>query len=171
MKQNGGLIDVRSEPGVGTMFKIFLPRHTGDVAVVGERNASHARGGGETVLVVEDEPAILDLVRLMLQGSGYHVLATGTPFEAIRLAEAHAGGIDLLLTDVVMPEMNGRDMAARIIDSQPTIKCLFMSGYTADHIVNRDVLDAEVHVIEKPFGRERLVARVREVLDEDQRSV
>ena len=123
------------------------------------------QGRGETVLLVEDEPAILDMGKVMLEQLGYTVLAAGTPGEAIRLAEEHAGEIHLLMTDVVMPEMNGRDLAERLLSLYPDLKCLFMSGYTANVIAHHGVLDEGVHFIQKPFSMQDLAAKVREVLD------
>ena len=121
--------------------------------------------GHETVLVVEDEPAILNLSKLMLEKQGYRVLTAGTPGEAIRLAEEHTGEIHLLMTDVVMPEMNGRDLAKKLLSLYPNLKRLFMSGYTANVIAHHGVLDEGVHFIQKPFSGKDLVAKVREALD------
>jgi two-component system cell cycle sensor histidine kinase/response regulator CckA len=165
VKQNNGFIDVQSEPFRGTTFKIFLPRHTGQD---GERaaNPSQLAGGGhETILVVEDEAAILMLARRTLQRRGYTVLTAGTPSQAIRMAGEHEGRIHLLITDVIMPEMNGRDLARRLHASYPEIKRLFMSGYTADVIANHGVLDEKIPFIQKPFTVEALAQKVRETLE------
>jgi DNA-binding response OmpR family regulator len=123
---------------------------------------------GKRVLVVEDEPDLLDLVQLMLERQGYEVLAAVTPGEALRLANAHTGTIHLLITDVVMPEMNGRALADKILALHPQIKCLFTSGYTADVIAHHGVLDAGTAFIQKPFFRNALAAKVRAVLSGDQ---
>lgn len=168
VKQNNGFIDVYSEPGQGTTFKIYLPRYRGKTEQVRPEGApapESTMAGRETVLVVEDEPALLDLSRLMLEKQGYLVLAAGTPGEAIRLAGEHAGEIRLMLTDVVMPEMNGRDLARKMLSLHPNLKCLFMSGYTADVIAHRGILDDKAHFIQKPFSFKNLAARVREVLE------
>jgi len=166
VKQNGGFINAYSEPGHGTTFTIYLPRHVGKAgqaaAVV---TAAPTRECGETVLLVEDEPAILRLTQQMLELQGYTVLAALRPGEAVRLAEAHAGDIHLLVTDVVMPEMNGRVLARQVIALYPKIKRLFMSGYTADIIAHQGVLDSGVQFIQKPFSREALLTKVREALD------
>ena len=122
--------------------------------------------GKETVLVVEDEPAILSLSKRMLEKQGYHVIAAATPGEAIRLAEAYAGEIQLLMTDVVMPEMNGRDLARKLLSFYPNLKRLFMSGYTANVIAHHGVLDEGVHFIQKPFSIKDLAAKVREAMDQ-----
>jgi PAS domain S-box-containing protein len=166
VKQNGGFIYVYSEPEEGTTFKIYLPRHIGKAGAVGRGVMTEALPQGrETILLVEDEPANLQLGKRMLEHMGYRVLAAGTPGAALRLAEEHAGEIHLLLTDVVMPEMNGRDLARRLISLYPDIKRLFMSGYTANVIAHHGVLDEGVHFIQKPFSRAELSQKVREALD------
>jgi CheY-like chemotaxis protein len=121
---------------------------------------------GETVVLVEDEPAIIRMCQVMLERLGYQVLATGTPSEALRLAENHAGEIDLLITDVIMPEMNGRDLADRLYVLFPDLKTLFMSGYTANVIAHRGVLDEGVNFIQKPFSIKDLSVKVRATLDQ-----
>jgi two-component system, cell cycle sensor histidine kinase and response regulator CckA len=118
-----------------------------------------------TVLLVEDEPLIIEVSQAMLEQLGYGVLIAGTPGEALRLAKANAAEIKLLITDVVMPEMNGRDLAKMIREIKPELECLFMSGYTADVIAHHGVLDEGVHFIQKPFSIKNLAVKVREVLD------
>jgi PAS domain S-box-containing protein len=165
VKQNNGFIDVYSEPGMGTTFRIYLPRHLGDAEQ--DRTAwlpEPIMRGRETVLVVEDEPAILSLTRLMLEKQGYCVLTAGTTAEAIHLAEKHAAEIHLLMTDVVMPEMNGRDLAKKLVSLCPHLKCLFTSGYTADVIAHHGVLDDRVYFIQKPFSGNDLATKVRAAL-------
>jgi CheY-like chemotaxis protein len=165
VKQNQGFIRVYSEPGSGTTFKIYLPRHAGKTerASVEDSNPS-AKGGMQTVLLVEDEPAILKLSKNLLEKLGYTVLSASTPDEAIHLAQAHIGEIHLLLTDVVMPVMNGRDLAKRMLLIRSHIKCLFMSGYTADVIASQGVLDEGVYFIQKPFSMNALASKVREAM-------
>jgi PAS domain S-box-containing protein len=166
VKQNNGFINVYSELGQGTTFKIYLPRHAAKQAPPAEAGRAQAEGrGSETILLVEDEPAILKMVILMLEREGYTVLGAGTPGEAIRLAREHAGRIDLLMSDVVMPEMNGRDLAKNILSLYPDIRLLFMSGYTANVIAHQGVLDPGVHFLQKPFSRVHLIAKLREALD------
>ena len=168
VKQNNGFINVYSEPGQGTTIKTYLPRHQAKGAPLPDKEAIRPIAPGhETILLVEDEPAILSLTTMMLERGGYAVLAAGTPGEAIRLATEHAGDIHLLMTDVVMPEMNGRDLAKNILSIYSHLKCLFMSGYTANVIAHRGVLDEGVNFIQKPFSKGELAAKVREVLDRD----
>jgi len=166
VKQNNGFINVYSEPGQGTTFKIYLPRLVADEDMdkaVPEKKA--AAGGTETILLVEDEPAILRMTRMMLERKGYSVLPAATPGEAIDLAKTHADKIHLLMSDVVMPEMNGRDLAGQITALYPGIRLLFMSGYTADVIAHQGILDEGVAFIQKPFSMADMTVKVREILD------
>jgi len=168
VKQNNGFISVYSEPGLGSTFKVYLPRHMGKAEQVPvETGAKPVEPGQETILLVEDEPAILRMASQMLQRRGYTVLTAASPGEALRLAETHGGGIDLLMTDVVMPEMNGRDLAGNLLALYPEIKCLFMSGYTADVIAHHGMLDAGVQFIQKPFNTKELGDKIRTVLGQD----
>jgi two-component system cell cycle sensor histidine kinase/response regulator CckA len=167
VKQNNGFINVYSEPGKGTTFRIYLPRYVGQVVIAQPEMAVEIPPGhGETLLVVEDEPAILEMCKTMLEELGYRVLAAGTPGEGIGLAEEHAIEIDLLITDVVMPEMNGRDLAERLQSLSPGIKKLFMSGFTANVIARRGVLEDGVHFIQKPFSMKEMAVKVQEALRE-----
>ena len=170
VRQNNGFINIYSEPGQGTAFSIYLPRDTENARGAASRalaNIAAAPRGQETILLVEDEPAILNLASVMLEEQGYTVLKAVTPGEAIRLAREHPGEIHLLMTDVIMPEMNGRDVARNVQRLHPHIKCLFMSGYTADVIAHHGVLDDGVHFIQKPFSLLTMAATVRDVLDEE----
>ena len=167
VKQNNGFINVYSEPEKGTTFKIYLPRYVGQAADTHrEMDGEIPLGRGETVLVLEDEPAILAMCTTMLEQLGYRVLAAGTPSEAIELAERHAGDLDLLLTDVVMPGMNGRDLAVRLQSLCPYIKILFMSGYTSNVLAQRGVLDEGLSFIPKPFSMKNLAVKLRDMLRE-----
>jgi signal transduction histidine kinase/ActR/RegA family two-component response regulator len=166
VKQNNGFINVYSKPGQGSSFKIYLPR----LAVDGEADQAipekkTTAGGTETILLVEDEPTILRMTRMMLERKGYIVLSAATPTEAIEKATIHTGSIDLLMTDVVMPEMNGRDLSGKITDLYPDIRVLFMSGYTANVIAHQGVLDDGVAFIQKPFSMAGMTEKVRELLD------
>lgn len=168
VKQNNGFINVYSEPGQGTTFSIYLPRDEGGRSSQAlSKSAAAPPRGRETILLVEDEPAILNIASTLLTLQGYTVLKAGTPVEAIRLAREHAGEIQLLMTDVVMPEMNGRDLAKKLLSLYPAMKRLFMSGYTADVIASHGVLEDGVHFIQKPFSLEGMATKVREVLDSD----
>jgi CheY-like chemotaxis protein len=167
VKQNGGFINVYSEPGQGTTFAIYLPRYAGKAEPARTKEAAGPLGRGhETILLVEDEPAILEMTTQILEMQGYVVLAAGTPGAAIGLAREHAGDIQLLMTDVVMPEMNGRDLAKNLLSIYPHLKRLFTSGYTANVIAHHGVLEEGVHFIQKPFAIKELAAKVRAVLDE-----
>ena len=166
VKQNDGFIYVASELGKGTTFKIYIPRFKGASAQVpSEKLAGARQTGTETILLVEDDEAILDLSKMILENLGYTVLAAYTPVHAIQLAREHPGDLHLLITDVVMPKMNGRELARQISAIRPNLKCLYMSGYTADVIAHRGLLDEGVNFIQKPFGSDDLSARVRQVLD------
>jgi PAS domain S-box-containing protein len=166
VKQNHGFINVYSEPGKGTTFMIYLPRHATPAAVTRtEAAAELPQSSGETVLLVEDEPTILIITRKLLERLGYTVMIASTPGEAIRMAGASAGEIHLLMTDVVMPEMNGRELARQLLVTHPKLKCLYMSGYTADVIARHGVLDEGVHFIQKPFSMEDLATKIRLALD------
>jgi PAS domain S-box-containing protein len=168
VKQNNGFINVYSEPLQGTTFKIYLPRYAGKaVQIQKEDMAEPLQRGNEIILLVEDEPTILEMTATMLESLGYTVLTAGRPSEAIRLAGEHDSEINLLLTDVVMPEMNGRDLAQNMLPLYPQIKHLFMSGYTANVIAHQGVLDEGVHFIQKPFSVNDLATKVREALDRD----
>ena len=167
IKQNNGFITVNSEPDQGTTFSIYLPRHVDSAATntCSGKIREPSRGGRETILVVEDEPAILMMTSLSLERMGYTVLRANATDTAISLAGEHNGEIHLLLTDVIMPVMNGRDLAHKLLSLYPQLKCLFMSGYTADVIAHHGVLDDGVHFIQKPFSVHDLAAKVRDTLD------
>jgi CheY-like chemotaxis protein len=168
VKQNNGFINVYSEVGKGTTFKIYLTPHDASAikGISTERAAQTPLSRGESLLLVEDEPAIMRMGKIMLEKLGYDVLATSRPSEALRLAREHAGRIDLLITDVIMPEMNGRDLADQLKALYPDIKTLFMSGYTANVIAHHGVLDRGVHFIQKPFSMRAVASKVREALDQ-----
>jgi two-component system cell cycle sensor histidine kinase/response regulator CckA len=166
IKQNDGFVNVYSEPGHGSVFKIFLPRHATETLELPKISPVAPAGQGhETILLVEDESSILEMTGLILAKFGYRVLAATTPGEALRMAKEHGGRIHLLITDVVMPEMNGRDLANLLIALHPEIVCLFMSGYSGDVITHHGMLDEGVNFIQKPFSIQALAAKVREVLD------
>jgi PAS domain S-box-containing protein len=166
VRQNNGFINVYSEPGTGTTFTIYLPRYQGETGEAPQEGAAEpSRRGHETILLVEDEAQILEMTALILTELGYRVLKANSPGEALQLARDYSGEIDLLITDVIMPEMNGRDLANNLRSSYPQMQRLFMSGYTADIIAHHGVLGAGVHFIQKPFQLNVLAAKLREVLD------
>jgi two-component system cell cycle sensor histidine kinase/response regulator CckA len=163
VKQSGGGIYVYSEPGRGTTFKIYLP--TTEHAIDSERDGADAdaQRGSETIMVVEDDPGVRDLVRLMLEANGYRVLAVEDADQAIR-ACADAS-VDLLLTDVVMPGVNGRALAERLGEISPRLRVLFMSGYSDEAVHRHGQITASAAFLEKPFTERALALKVREVLD------
>lgn len=166
VKQNDGFITVSSEVGHGTTFEVYLPRYreTGESLEVASDHQG-AKRGHETILLVEDEPSVLRMARKMLQNQGYTVLTAATPEDALAIAESHAGSIHLLMTDVVMPGMNGRVLGDALVARHPTLKCLYMSGYAADVIADHGLFERGVGFIEKPFSAQKLAAKLREVLD------
>jgi PAS domain S-box-containing protein len=166
VKQNDGFIQVYSELGYGTTFKIYLPAcEPAMLAEVKKAASTDMPQGTETVLLVEDEKSVLELSRRLIERLGYKVLATGSPFQAIQIVTEYTGEIHLLLSDVVMPEMNGRDLQQRLNALRPGMKCLFMSGYTTDTVAHQGVLDRDVHFLQKPFSNEALALKLREALE------
>jgi len=166
VKQNAGFINVYSEVGQGSTFKIYLPRHI--VQTEPRRKeipTTSTAKGSETILLVEDESAFLEIVKRMLENSGYHVLTSSAPAEAIQIAGEYSGEIEMIITDVVMPEMTGRDLVKCLNSCYPKLKHLFMSGYTANVIAHHGILDEGVNFIQKPFLEQELALKVREVLD------
>lgn len=167
VKQNNGFINVYSELEKGSTFKIYLPRHRASGETDMEKKVAQKDvHGSETILLVEDEPSILRTSKMMLERLGYSVLAVATPMEAVRLAREYENDIDLLMTDVILPKINGKDLADIILTIYPNLKCLFMSGYTANVIAHHGVLDEGVNFIQKPFSKQNLSVKLREVLDE-----
>lgn len=164
--QNKGFISVNSEVGKGSSFKIHLPRFEGEEPRAPERKAEPIIGGnGETILIVEDDPRMLDATCALLEQLGYPFIAASTPAEALRLAETNADSISLLMTDVIMPGTNGRDLSRKVREVIPSLRCLFMSGYTANIISTHGVLDEGVAFIQKPFTLATLGKKIRETLD------
>ena len=165
VKQNEGFINVYTEKGRGTTFRIYLPRYTGDITDVKKTVAVDAPDSkGETVLIVEDDPAILKIGIRILEQLRYRVISASTPDDALGLVKEYGENIDLLVTDVIMPEMNGRDLANRVKLFYPDLKVLFMSGYTANVIAHRGVLDSGVCFIQKPFSKKEFAVKLREAL-------
>lgn len=168
VKQNNGFINVYSELGQGTTFRIYIPRPEALLKKLEKKkHRLPYAGGDETILLVEDDQAILKMTKMMLERFGYSVLSASKPEEAIEIANKYSGQIHLFITDVVMPEMNGRDLSKNILSIYPNLKTLFMSGYTANVIAHHGVLDEGVNFIQKPFSREQISVKVRESLDGD----
>ncbi|MDY6904727.1 MAG: transporter substrate-binding domain-containing protein [Thermodesulfobacteriota bacterium] len=168
VKQNNGFINVYSEPDEGTTFRIYLPRPLETLESFQTVDFTDIpKSRGETALVVEDERSILTLSQKMLESLGYSVIVARTPAEAITLAGESARDIDLLITDVIMPEMNGRELADQLNLLHPRLRVLYMSGYTANVIAHHGVLDEGVHFLQKPFSKRDIAIRVREALDSD----
>jgi signal transduction histidine kinase/ActR/RegA family two-component response regulator len=166
VQQSGGAIWLYSEPGQGATFKIYLPRVEGAVRplVLPETTAARPRGT-ETILLLEDEEQVRAIARSILADAGYHVLVAATPAEALLVSERHPTRIDLLLTDLVMPKMNGKQVSEKIRFLRPGIRVLFMSGYTDDVILHHGVLEAGVAFLQKPLTPDALTRKVRQVLD------
>jgi CheY-like chemotaxis protein len=166
VKQSDGYIWVYSEPGLGSTFKVYLPRVEAELTEEKERGMlTPLPGGSETVLLVEDDRTVRSLATEMLQMNGYTVLEARDGQEALELVRRHGRPIDLLLTDVVMPQMSGRQLAQGVTDIHPGIRVLYMSGYTDGVIAHHGVLDAGVAYLQKPFTADFLARKVREVLD------
>ena|GEM_PF-573886 len=168
IKQNNGFIKVCSEPGQGTTFNIYFPRHEGQSEHLPSTSLQQGCPcGNETVLLVEDELAILNFSRTILEKIGYRILPARTPGEAIQMAKAHSGQIHLLISDVIMPEMNGLELSKRLREIHPKIRCLFISGYTSNVIANQGVLHEGVNFLQKPFSMQELYAKVRNALGQN----
>jgi two-component system, cell cycle sensor histidine kinase and response regulator CckA len=162
--QSAGYIWAYSEPGNGTTFRVYLPSVEEKATIIGREETSSIRGGSETILLVEDNAPMRQLARQMLKGFGYAVLDAGRPSEAIRTAQQHKGPIALLITDIVMPEVNGHVLAETLTAVRPEMKVLYASGYS-DRAGESGELEAEWPLLEKPFTREGLANTVRELLD------
>jgi two-component system cell cycle sensor histidine kinase/response regulator CckA len=166
VKQSGGSIGVYSEPGAGTTFRVYLPWVTGQQGDATEHETDQARQGCETVLLVEDEDVVRKLARRSLERHGYTVLEAHLPSYAMHVAQEHEGPIPLLVSDVIMPEMSGRDLAELLLQVHPEMKVLYISGYTDDAIAQHGVLEPGVAFLEKPFTPAALARKVRQVLDD-----
>jgi PAS domain S-box-containing protein len=168
VKQSGGLIDVSSEPGRGTTFTLYFPRHDGSAPVGGTSEAREPAGGTETLLLVEDEEQVRELARRVLERVGYTVLAAPDAEAATAIADRHAGHIHLLITDMLLPQLSGRELAARLSIHRPAIKVLYISGTAEGSIARLRLLEPGTRFLEKPFSLERLLRTVRHALGDPQ---
>jgi len=165
VEQSGGRIEVETEPGGGTTFEIYLPRVDAEVDSQPPRPVQRPHGGDETILVVEDEEMVLRLAKTSLERQGYSVLAASSPGDALAMAHEHEGAIDLLFTDVIMPRMNGRNLAATLAEQRPAMRILYASGHTQDVVAQHGVSGGGIGFLAKPYTPDTLSARVRELLD------
>ena len=167
VQQSGGILQVDSHPGKGSTFRIFFPHQTGVTgdAPSPDDNPSFAARGTETILIVEDEETLLQTASRMLTSMGYTILATLSPEKALQIVDERNGAIDLVLSDVIMPGLSGPAMVQTMLERHPGIKCLFMSGYTANLIAQEGIRTDSVNYLPKPFSRNTLAQKVREVLD------
>ena len=165
VRQNNGFITVRSEPEKGTTFTIYIPPYRGFwTQDEKKKSATAVRGNGETIMIVEDESSILKITQRILTRINFKVLTAMTPEEAIRISDRYDGVIDLLITDVVMPEMNGRELADKLHIRYPDMKCLYISGYTAEVIAHHGVLEEGVNFLQKPFTTREVTKAVHKAL-------
>jgi two-component system cell cycle sensor histidine kinase/response regulator CckA len=164
VQQSGGTIAIDSEVGVGTSFRLYLPRVAPQTLPGADRRGLPSVGGGETVLLVEDEAGLRDVIQEILEGAGYHVLAASDGMEALQVATAHTGPIHLMVTDVIMPGVTGPRAANEIRATRPGMEVLYLSGYPDDTLLREGVLGAAAF-LEKPFASESLLRKVRELLN------
>ncbi|MBI4879868.1 MAG: PAS domain S-box protein [Planctomycetes bacterium] len=171
VRQSGGHVTVESEPGRGSTLRVYLPAAAAagtacSAPSAAEEDLDHALAGSETVLVCEDDPAVRGLMVRMLARAGYAAIEAASGFQALEIARGHEGQIHLLVTDIIMPDMDGKRLAGELEQAAPGVKTLFVSGYTADVIARHGVLEEGVQLLEKPFDRRAFLARVRALLDE-----
>jgi nitrogen-specific signal transduction histidine kinase/ActR/RegA family two-component response regulator len=162
--QSGGYVTIESAPQQGTTIAVYLPRVHERAETEGKGDTVAQRGNAETILVVEDELAVRSLARRVLEKTGYTVLEASSPADALRLAQSNRGEIHLIVSDVVMPEMNGPALVARVLELCPNAKVLFISGYADEDVMGRGIASG-MSLLQKPFSAQELVERVREVLD------
>ncbi len=168
--QNGGTLHIDSTPGKGTRVDVLVPATTlsGSLFPDTNRKPASQQKGSETLLFVDDEPAILRVGKNILERQGYQVLATSDPKEALAWCEQYGKTIHLLISDVIMPDFNGKDLSQQIRSRIPDIKILFISGYPAETLQDYEFLDSQVHYLSKPFTTNSLTYKIREILDQKQ---
>jgi CheY-like chemotaxis protein len=166
VKQTGGDIWVYSELGKGTTFKLYFPKVTDPLSASSAAMVEPTLRGNETILVVEDEPSVLGITVKMLDQLGYVTLSAASGAEALEMSKSHSGAISLLLTDVVMPNMNGRQLADKLLASKPDMKVLYLSGYTENTVIHHGIVDSSVAFLPKPFTRDALAKTIRNVLEQ-----
>jgi CheY-like chemotaxis protein len=167
VRQSGGYIWVDSELGQGSTFRIYLPRVEGTADAPEERTAVRAVLGSETVLLVEDEEGVRKLIKTLLQQGGYTVIEAQNGSEALAIFQTHADRIQLVVSDIIMPQMSGPELVQYLTALRPGLKFLYISGYTDDSIIQDGLLDAETRFLQKPFTSGNLLSKVREILDEN----
>ena len=165
VRQSGGNVFVYSQQGRGTTFKVYLPRVDEPAPAAPQPPHRKVHSGAETVLLVEDEPALRELIRIALTGNGFTVLDAGSPADALVLCRTHTAPLHLLITDIIMPGMDGPSLAKQVLQERPEIKVLYMSGYATNFIMHDGIVDPGTNFLEKPFHPATLLAKVREVLD------
>ncbi|MFT7128137.1 MAG: two-component system cell cycle sensor histidine kinase/response regulator CckA [Gammaproteobacteria bacterium] len=165
VKQKKGFIDIHSEPKRGTIFEIYIPRSASDPVQLLENNEKKLHQGTETILLVEDDEMLLDMETAMLKRRGYNILSAGTRVLAQKIAEEYSGRIHLLLTDVIMPEMNGKELSEKLLAVRPEMDVLFMWGYPADIIASKNIINGKINFLQKPFSMQLLTGKVRDALD------
>jgi DNA-binding NtrC family response regulator len=166
VKQSGGSISVESTLGTGTTFTVYFPRtHEFALAQSAEKHIDSPMSGTETILLVEDDAGVRELVERVLTSRGYGVLSAERGVDALGVADARSGEIDLVLTDIVMPAMSGRELVEALRSKRPGLRVLYMSGYTDDDIVRRGLHDPSMSFIQKPFTADNLAMEVRKILD------
>ena len=166
MRQCGGFIEVASGPGLGTSFHVFLPHAERSAHALGPvEDGAPPAALGETILFVEDDDGVRSLIEMVFREQGYRVLTASSGAQALELLDAHSGALDLLVSDVVMPGMGGRELVTLVHEKRPGLRFLYLSGYTDDSIVRQGISRAEVNFLQKPFSAGVLLRKVREVLE------
>jgi DNA-binding NtrC family response regulator len=165
VSQSGGQIFVSSEPGRGALFAVYLPREGAPRVGTSSSSPVEVRPGSETILLVEDEEAVRNLTRRLLEAGGYTVLQASSAEQALEVEQRHSGRLDMLLTDVIMPGLSGPELASALLASRPQMRVLYVSGYPDEAMASQGILDPDASFLQKPFTPEILARKVREILD------